>query len=142
MSLRDQLQAIYDEYGKLTPEIVVEAARPEDHPLHGRVFDRAPREAAEAWYRHRAHDLIQSVKAVYREADETGPERSIRAFHAVPKEDGYVYEPAEVIAADDFTRQLVLRGMEREWKQLLARYEQFEEFLSMVATDVGSRVAA
>jgi hypothetical protein len=118
MSLREQLQAIYDEHGKLTPELVVQAARVPSHPLHDRVFDRAPNEAAEAWYRHRAHELIQSVKVVYKEADENGPERSVRAFHCVPSPAGPVYEPADEIVVDDFKRALLLREMERDWQAL------------------------
>lgn len=136
-SLRDQLQTIYEQHGKLTPELVVEAARPDDHPLHTRVFDRAPREAAEAWYRHRAHDLIQSVKVVYRD-EAHHVDRSVRAFHAV-RSDGpgsYTYEPVEKVVADPFTKQLVLREMEREWRQLLHRYESFREFTELVAGDL------
>jgi hypothetical protein len=136
VSLRDQLQAIHDEHGRLTPELVVEAARAESHPLHDRVFDRPVGEAAESWYRHRAHELIQSVKVVYKEATETTPERSIRAFHAVRSEDGYSYEPAENIADDPLIRAMVLRDMEREWKALHRRFGEFSEFLSMVRNDL------
>lgn len=137
--LREQLQSIYDQHGKLTPELLVEVARPETHPLHSRVFDRAPSEAAEAWYRHRAHELIRSVKVVYRDADETSAEKSVRAFHAVrsPGPDPYVYEPVDEVMADDFKRTLVLRDMEREWKTLYRRYNQFVEFAEMVSGDLG-----
>jgi hypothetical protein len=138
VSLRGELQAIYSTHGKLTPGIVVEVARPKDHPLHSYVFDHNVKEAAEAWYRHRAHELITSVKIVYKEADETGPQRSVRAFHALQTEEGYVYEPVERIATDDFARKLLLTSMEREWKQLFDRYKEFEEFLSIVNTDIGS----
>lgn len=144
MNLRDHLQEIYDQHGKLTPDLVVETARPKNHPLHSQVYDRAPREAAEAWYRHRAHELIQSVRVVYRKADEDGPSRNVRAFHAVRSDEAgsYVYEPVEKVAGDEFFRQLVLRDMEREWRQLFARYEQFEEFLRMVSSDLEERDAA
>lgn len=139
MSLRDQLQAIYDQHGKLTPELVVEAARPKGHPLHDRVFDRSPREAAEAWYRDRAHELIQSYRVTYKKGN--GEIGSVRGFHAVPSDgpEQFVYEPMDKVAHDPFTRQLVLRAMEREWKQLYARYEDFEEFLQMVGAEVKRR---
>jgi hypothetical protein len=138
VSLRDQLQAIYDQHGRLTPALVVEEARAEDHPLHPRVFDRTSTEAAESWYRRRAHELISSVRIVYREADDSGPERTVRAFHAVPSEgpDEYVYEPVDRVREDPMIREVVLRSMEREWKQLLARYEHMEEFLALVRQDV------
>lgn len=138
MSLREELQAIYAANGKLTPELVVQAARPKSHPLHAFVFDRNVKDAAEAWYRHRAHELISSVKIVYKEADENGPQRSVRAFHAIQTDEGFVYEPVERIAEDDFTRKLLLISMEREWKQLFDRYKEFEEFLAMVGADIAN----
>lgn len=137
-AVREHLQAIYDQHGRLTPEIVVDAVRSKSHPLHAHVFDRAPKEAAAAWYRSRAHDLIKSVRVSY------GPEdspRIVRAFHAVrisDQDSGFTYEPVEKVASDEFLRSLVLRDMEREWKQLLKRYEDFEEFLSMVREDIAA----
>lgn len=132
MSLRDQLQAIYETHGRLTPELVVQAARPKDHPLHTAVFDRPVKEAAEAWYTERAHELIRSVRIIYRPADESGPERSVRAFHALRLEDGYSYEPAEKVATDEFMARLLMADMEREWTALRRRYEEFEEFWQLV----------
>lgn len=132
-AVRDHLQAIYKKHGQLTPELVVKEARSKKHPLHPYVFDREPEEAAEAWYRERAHELIRTVRIKY------GPEdapRDVRAFHAVRAEDGFVYEPVEKVAAEPFLRELVLRDMEREWKQLFKRYEDFEEFLAMVRADL------
>lgn len=134
MSLRDQLQAIYNGHGKLTPAIVVNEARDESHPLHTR-FEWDDAAAGESWRRQQAHELIRSVRVVYREADEKNPEKSVRAFHAVRSESEHVYEPVEKIAEDDFARQLLLKDMEREWQSLRRRYEQFEEFLSMVRRD-------
>jgi hypothetical protein len=141
VSLRDELQAVYDRHGKLTPELVMQEARPKKHPLHDRVYDRPVEEAAQSWFRHRAHELIQSVKVVYREADDNGPERSVRAWQCVRNEMGHAYQPVEKVVADSFSRQLVLRDMEREWKQLLARYETFEEFLALVSSDLQTKAA-
>lgn len=140
MSLRDQLQAIYDQHGKLTPEIVVNEARDKDHPLHNR-FEWDNEVAGEAWRREQAHRLIQKVKVVYREADDNQPEKSVRAFHAVRSEKGHVYEPVGKVVRDDFTRQLLLNDMRREWQALKRRYEEFEEFLHMVRADLGEDAA-
>lgn len=138
--LRDQLLAIRDANGgQLTPEAVVTAARPTDHPLHSRIFDRTPREAAEAWYRHRAHELIQSVRVAYIADDKP---KDIRAFVAVPEDEGpnptYVYEPVEEALMDDKTRQLVLSRMEREWRSLHARYGDMAEFAALVRESLGA----
>lgn len=135
MNLRDLLQAIYDEHGKLTPAIVVDVARAEDHPLHSR-FEWDDAVAGEAWRRHQAHELIRSVRVVYKNADEKNPEKSVRAFHAIRNETGHVYEPLDRVVNDEFSRQLVLRDMEREWLALRRRYEQFAEFVEMVRRDL------
>lgn len=137
MSLRDQLQAVYDEHGKLTPALIVDEARHDSHPLHER-FEWDDAVAGEAWRHRQAHELIRSVRIVYRAATDTRPEASVRAFHAVRLEDGYVYEPAEKIADDEFLRGLVLRDMEREWQALKRRYADFGEFLAMVQRDVAA----
>jgi len=138
MSLRDHLQTIYEKHDQLTPRLVMEAARPKNHPLHGYVFDRPPDQAAEAWYLERAHQLIQRVKITYTERD--GSEREIRAFASVRTEKGYVFEPSEKVAADPRLREIVLRDMEREWKQLFDKFGSWQEFVEMVAVDL--KVAA
>lgn len=136
MSLRDQLHAIRDENGgRLTPHIVRETARPKNHPLHARVFDKAPKEAAEAYYLAKAYGLIQEARVVYRLPGQ--PSRSIRAYRPVPHEGGeVVYDPVEEIADDPFARELVLRDMERRWKALFDRYSEMEEFFQLVKQDV------
>lgn len=137
VSLRDQLQAIYDEYGRLDPVLVVAVARPPDHPLHPRVFDKPVADAAEAYYRERAHELIQSVRVVYKEATETEPEKTVRAFQAVRSaENEYVYKPVGEVVENPFTRQLVLMDMERRWKALHRQYADFSEFAEMVRGDL------
>lgn len=133
--LREQLQAVYDRNGgRLTPQILVAEARDENHPLHDHIFDRPVAEAAEVYYLHRAHELIRSVRVVYTE-DDRGP-RSVRAFHAVRAEaGGFTYEPAEKVANDPFQVRLLMADMEREWKQLRRRYEEFAEFWRLVSDE-------
>lgn len=135
MNLRDQLLAIREKHGRLDPHLVIEEARDEAHPLHSR-FEWDDSVAGEAWRRSQAHDLIRSVRLVYREATEQEAARSVRAFHAVRREDGHAYEPAEEVIEDPFTRRLVLADMEREWKALRRRYDAFAEFADMVRRDI------
>lgn len=135
MSLRDQLQAIRERHGKLTPAIVVDEARDAEHPLHDR-FEWDNTIAGEAWRRAQAHELIRSVRVVYKKADERAPEKSVRAFHAVRLEEEYVYETAEAVVEDEFLVRLVLADMEREWTALKRRYDDFEEFWTLVKKDL------
>lgn len=137
MDLRERLQGIYDARGKLTPALVVEAARdatdPSD-PLYGAlVWD--DQVAADSYRLEQAHRLIQSVRIVYRNTQ--GHDDGIRAFHAIRTEAGYVYEPVEKIVADGALTEILRRDMEREWRALKRRYDQFAEFYEMVHADLG-----
>lgn len=140
MTLKDHLQAVYDEYGYLTPQLVLDVARPKKHPLHASVFSLPPGEAAEAWYLQRAQELITRVKIVYKKSPRG--ERSVRQWHAIRKESGYVYEPADKIASEPFLRELLLRDMDREWRQLKDRYMHMREFVELVKRDLGEAEAA
>jgi hypothetical protein len=132
--LRSQLEAIYLHRGKLTPEMVVDTARPKKHPLHAR-FEWDDKIAGEAHRRQQAHDLITSVKVVFACGEKA---EKVRAFHAVRgTEEEYVYMPAEKIAADPMLREVLLRDMEREWKQMHSRYGHFQEFVELVTADLG-----
>lgn len=128
--LREQLQEIRAKHGKLTPSLVVDAARNKASPLHGR-FDWDNRAAAESWRREQARHLIKSVRIVYAV---DGEDHSVRAFHAVRQDhlDEPVYEPSEAVATDPLLRQIVLRQMERDWESMYARYGRFREFVELV----------
>jgi len=131
VSLRDQLQTIYNDHGKLTPALVVDVARDLDHPLHNRLeWDDLV--AAESHRRDQAHDLIRSVRISH----VPGEAPIVRAYHAVrDTEDEYVYEPVEKIAADPLMTKMLLADMEREWRTLRRRYEEFDEFWHLVRGD-------
>lgn len=135
MSLRDQLQAVYDEHGRLTPGLVVDTAKPKNHPLHQRYYALPDREAAYEYRKVLAAKDIRSVTISY--APRGGDnERTVRAFHAVRDEEGnHSYEPVEKVVRDEFLTRLLLADMEREWKALRNRYEEFEEFWRMVRED-------
>ncbi len=134
MNLHDQLLAVYDTHGRLTPADVVDDARPDAHPLHPR-FEWDDTLAGEAWRREQASQLIRSVRVIYRKPD-TDQVLEVRAFHAVTRTDGHGYEPNEKVLADPLLRELVLRDMEREWRQLHARYATFLEFYKLVRADL------
>lgn len=140
MNLRDQLLAIYDQHEELTPALVVSEAREEAHPLHDR-FEWDDSVAGESWRLHQAHELIRLAKVVYRPSPDKSKEEKVRAFHAVRREDGFAYEPAEKVVTNPLLREMVLRDMRRDWERLRARYEQFEEFAAMVRGDLGDEAA-
>lgn len=139
LSLREALEAIYARRGELTPALVVDEARA-NRSNAGR-FLRSRLEwddkvAGEAYRREQAAELIRSVKVTYREATETEVARQVRGFHSVRTPDGMTYKPLMDVVEDEFSRQLVLADMQREWKALHRRYSHFEEFVRLVRADI------
>lgn len=135
MNVRDALAAVYAKHGRLTPQLVVDEARAGRTKAGKYLHDRLEWDdsvAGEAYRRHQAQELIRSVKVKYKEPTSDCRDGSVRAFHAVRDQSGFVYEPLEKVADDPLMRAIVLRDMEREWRQLKARYEQFSEFLEMI----------
>lgn len=133
VSLRDQLQGIYDERRSLTPADVVDVARDPEHPLHER-FEWDDSVAGERWRQHQAGELIRSVKIAF--VDPQGRPADVRAFHAVRSDKGHAYRPTDEIVQDEIATKVLLQDMEREWRALQARWSRFEEFSAMVRRDV------
>lgn len=134
MNLRDELMQIRSERGELTPRNVFDTARDPQHPLHPIVFDKPVEQAAEAYYLDRCARLIRAVRLKLPTGDPSEP-RDIRAFQAVRQGDApttFVYEPSEEVAVDPLKRAIVLREMEREWRQLRRRWETFREFTELI----------
>jgi hypothetical protein len=131
MSLRDSLQAIYDQRGELTPALVVDLARPEDHPLHDR-FEWNDAIAGEVHRREQARRLIRSVKIT----DNRNPKRPrhIREFVSVSRgtDPQPTYMPTVDAVADEFTRALVLQAMERDIAALKRKYSHLKEFAAAI----------
>lgn len=130
--LREELERIYHQHRTLSPKLVVDTARPEDHPLHSR-FQWNDEEAAERFRLAQAAQMIRSVRVVYKENPKTGEESRRRAFVSTaqntrPSE----YLLTEDALADPFTRELVLREFERAIRALKRQYSHLKEYDSML----------
>lgn len=134
--LRELLRGIYDQGGRLTPALVVDAARPVDSPLHHR-FTWDDTVAGERWRQVEAAQLIRSCRIVYAEGPSPEGPRTVRAFTALRETDLPTcnYMPTAVALADDFAAKLILRDMEREWRNLQRRYGHMAEFADMIRRD-------
>ena len=143
MSLQEQLQEIYDDYGVLTPAIVLDKARDPEHPLHKR-FDWDNSTAAERWRLHQAGQLIRSVKVNI----ERGPTEvvQVRAFVAktelgVEDDTTGEYLPVDQVIHSDVMRTAWFRQLEKEWKSLKRRAGDSKEFADMVLGDLRDETA-
>ena len=153
MSVRDQLQAIYDEHKRLTPSIVVTVAADPAHPLHERfVWDDS--EAARRYRLVQASGLIRSVSVVV-EREEDRPPVRVRAFVAdrdtspapVVDEDTEDvedltgnYRPVEEVVSSDVLRTAWFRSLQRDWQALRRRAGASREFADMVLGDLRGEV--
>jgi len=134
MTLRGYLIELRQRQGVLTPQIVVEDARPKNSVLHDRfTWDDA--EAAEAYRLDQARDLIRSVRVQYVEHD--GQISSTRAFVNIDRPPKREYVPVEEVRDDPVLTEIALRDAEREWRSLFTRYQHLEQFLAMVRKDIG-----
>src|ERR1700691_4847214 len=113
MSIRENLEAIKEKRGKLTPELVVDEARSESHPLHKR-FEWDDTIAGESWRREQARKLIIEVEVTYSKQD--GTRGHTRGFYAIQREGNYVYESTEEIVKDPISREILLSSMKRDWE--------------------------
>lgn len=134
-TLRQELQNIYEQNQKLTPALVVDAARDPDHALHGR-FEWDDEKAGEKFRLHQARQLIRSVRIRVLDEEDPGKNFDVRAYQMVRTSDGTTsYQPSAAVAQDAFASRLILAHMEREWRALRDRYEHFREFWHLVNRD-------
>lgn len=130
--LRGILTAIREERGSLTPALLVEVARDPNHPLHHR-FEWDDTKAAEKWRLEQAGALLRVTYAPVK-----GQPRDLRAFMAVRGDSAPTseYVPTEEALADEFTRTLILRQFDREWKAFKRRYSDLAEFADLIISDI------
>lgn len=138
--LRDHLTAIRAEHGVLTAPVVVGVARDPGHPLHDR-FEWDDTIAGERFREHQARELIRSVRIKY--TDDQGGASDLRGFVSVSRGDvpAREYVPVDEVATDPVLAALALRDAEREWRELLARYQHLEAFIAIVRRDLGEAAA-
>jgi|RhiMethySRZTD1v2_1073278.scaffolds.fasta_scaffold1685908_1 hypothetical protein len=138
-TLREELQALYEAQGELTPVMVVDVARDPAHPLHAR-FEWDDSVAGEKYRRHQARQLIRSVRIRVIDEDDPSLNFDVRAYQMVRTSGGgNAYQPTADVVQDPFVSRLILARMQREWQALRERYEQFHEFWKLVNSDAQER---
>ena len=111
--------------GGIKPPAVVEAARPEDAPLHS-CFEWDDKLAEELHREESARNLIRSVRIVREEGvHEASPE--IMFVHVDLPEVGKAYAAASVVMGDADLRKQALADAVRLLNGVRRRYEHLEE---------------
>jgi hypothetical protein len=131
--LRNELTGLYQQHGELTPQIVVDEARPVDAPLHDR-FEWDNDVAGEKYRLVQAAQLIRAVRIEYTTPG-SEEKKFIRAFSSLHESsDGEQegYAPTEVILENEITRRILLRNMDRDIRALKTKYGHLAEFAEMM----------
>ena len=131
MDLRGELEALYRANGgRLTAAAVVEAARPENSPLHSQ-FEWNDEEAAEKYRLTQARALIRRVKISYVTKDDEVAKAPM--FVSVAQSDAtHAYMKTEEVMHDPVLTRIVLQDAIRQWRALYARYQHLEGFRNAV----------
>lgn len=128
MEAHEELRRIANRHnGILRPADVVEAARPDDHPLHG-CFTWDDSEAAEQYRLWQARELIRVAVIVLPGKDRKPVE--VRAFVSLApdrEKDGGGYRSTEKVLTDDGMRALLLADAIKELNRIRAKYGVLRE---------------
>lgn len=130
--LRSVLTDHYKKHGELTPQIVVDEARPKDAPLHDR-FEWDNKIAGEKYRIVQAQQLIRSVQIEF-VSSATGERHFVRGFHSLREagQETTGYAPTEELVQDQVATRLLLRQCEREISDLKRKYGHLSEFAEMM----------
>ena len=115
--------------GRLTQEMVVEAARDPGAPLHPH-FEWDDQKAADKWRLEQAGDMIRSIAVVISEEDDKRP---VRAFVSVVRDDDRSYTSTVHALSDADLRQQVLSQAFRELDAWRHRYAELVELAQVFA---------
>ena len=112
----DELDRISKENGTLTPELIVDASRAEDAPLH-KCFEWNDAVAAEKYRCVQAGNIIRLLVTEKEDADKNHVE--VRAFHYVKRG----YKPIDVILEDEDETEALLHKAYMELKAFRQKYK-------------------
>jgi hypothetical protein len=134
-TVKQLLEDIYGERGRLTPADVVDVARDESSPLHGR-FTWDDGEAAEKWRLSEASHLIRTTRVTVEIVDH-GKARTalVRAFPNVAGED---YMPLDVVLARPDLENALLEEMRSDIRELRRKYETHMALFNRVLSEAAA----
>lgn len=136
----ETLDALQRENGRrLTPRIVVDAARPAESPLH-ESFEWDDARAAELHREQQARQMISCVRVVIDDGPESKLQRAfVNVVETIDEEEQHSYVPMARVLADAELFRQVCETAARDLHAWESRYEQFEE-LASIGRDARQRV--
>lgn len=120
----EELNRIREEYGKATPEVIVEASRPKDSVFHS-YFDWNDAIAAEKHRKQQARHISSSITCEV--IVESGEKKTVRAFINVKKAEEPEYVPVEIVMKDEDLRRQMLANALKELIGIKQKYQTLKE---------------
>jgi hypothetical protein len=134
--VKELLGEVLARRGKLTPEIVVEEATPEESPLHG-FFEWDDSVAGHQYRLEQGRTLIRMQRIVI--VNPSGGRLKVRAFVSVrsPSEPDAGYMPVRAVAEDPVLSDRALSNARAELLAVKRRYDYLDGFVAMVREELG-----
>jgi hypothetical protein len=131
--IRNELTALAREHGgELQPKVVVDAARPEDSPLH-KSFDWDDSHAAEQWRLQQARQLILAVVTYEKVGNKSLPVRVFVSLTTDRHQDGVGYRLSQSVLSDSHHRQQMLADAMAEMNRFREKYRRLTELAKVFA---------
>lgn len=117
-----ELERIENSFGSLSPEIILNASREKDAPLHS-LFEWDDTKAAEHYRLQQARTILNNIQI---RTIINGEERQIGVFEIITKKDGSSYKSIMAMDKNDieYVRQSTLRELQHI-KDKLSFYQKF-----------------
>lgn len=129
-----ELEAIYEEHGKLTPPLIVEDARNPERETH-QLIEWDDTTAAHNYRNEQARHIMRNIIIVRSEsAPEQAEEKIIkfRAFENVDVEEGRYFMPMQVAITRDDARNYMLQQAMRALMSFRQKYGMISELASVL----------
>lgn len=124
-----ELERIESHYGSLTPENVLDAAKPEDSLFHS-LFTWDNKEAARLYRLQEARHLLNNIEV---RVIHDGSEKRIPVFEVVKSHDARAYKHIDSFTKEDITQVKgdAVRAF-NYWKNKLSVYKEFESIIPKI----------
>ena len=124
------IQRLADE-GRLTPQELVDEARPESSPLH-KGFEWDDAKAAENYRRGQATRMIRAIVVKESAVIDGGSEEiPVKIFNQTER--GDTYESLRTILVDSYKAEALLDKAKEELRSFRAKYSQLERLRSLMS---------
>lgn len=135
--VRAELKRLRKEHGALTPEIIVNAARPATSRLH-KFFEWDDTAAAEKYRLNQARDLVRRVRVVVQHDGQPTP---MRVLVSVEHQGRRSYEEVTEVLARPLEREAFIDQLRRDLEAIVRRYSVYKDLANEIEV-VRSAIAA